>query len=86
MFESRISAGATEKLAGWENLTQTRLCGLTIWMDMLKKCVERCCEHARPKRQSSFTKFQVLAWMITISRKKTLNPWENCQKCAHKLS
>ena len=34
MFESRISAGATEKLPGWENLTQRRWRGLTTWKDM----------------------------------------------------
>ena len=35
---------------------------------------------------SNCTKFQVLAWMITISRKKNLDQLENCQKFAHKLS
>ena len=32
MFESRISAGATEKLPGWENLTRkrTKMCGKVL--------------------------------------------------------
>ena len=38
------------------------------------------------KRQSSYTKFRVLAWMIVISRRRNLNRSENCQKYAHKLS
>ena len=45
MFESRISAGATEKLLGWKNLTQRTLGGL---MDMERHAqfVERYCELA----------------------------------------
>ena len=35
MLESRTSAGATEKSPGWENLTQRRWHGPTIWKDML---------------------------------------------------
>ena len=34
----------------------------------------------------SCTQQQVLAWMITISRKRNLNPLENCLKYVHKLS
>ena len=39
MFESRISAGVTEKLPWWEKLTQRRLRGPTIWKDMLKNAL-----------------------------------------------
>ena len=41
MFESRISAGATENYQGGRNLTQRWLRGPTTWKDMLKKCFER---------------------------------------------
>ena len=40
MFESHISAGATEKLPGWENSSQRPLPGPTTWKDMLKMCWE----------------------------------------------
>ena len=36
MFESRISAGATEKYQGGKNLMQKLWRGPTIWKDMLK--------------------------------------------------
>ena len=81
----RFSAGATENLPGWEKLTQKRLRGPTIWKDMLKSA-SRDIANWRTKRQSSETKSQVLAWMITISGKRNLNQLENCQKYAHKVS
>ena len=37
-------------------------------------------------KDSSFSKSQVLAWMISNSSKKNSNLLENCQKLAHKLS
>ena len=50
MFESRISAGATDKLPEWQKShTHTMACGPTTWMNMLKKCVERYCELANKK-------------------------------------
>ena len=42
MFESRISAGATEKLPGCENITQTLPLGHTIWKDMRKSALRDC--------------------------------------------
>ena len=40
MFESRISAGATEKIyQGGKNLTPRLLCGPTTWKDMLKNAL-----------------------------------------------
>ena len=83
--ESRISAGATEKLQRWEKLTQNRLRGPTTWKDMLENAL-RDIANWRTKRQSSETKSQVLVWMIIISRKRNLNQLENGQKYAHKLS
>ena len=55
MFESRISAGATEKLPGWENLTQK-----TVAWSYDVKGHDRKCQAGYQKR-SSYTKFQVLA-------------------------
>ena len=52
MFESRISAGATEKLPCWENLC------ISSWSyDMeghAKKCVERNCELANKTTQQLY--------------------------------
>ena len=39
----------------------------------------------RTKEQSSYTKSQVLVWMITISRKRNLNQLEHYHKFALKL-
>ena len=71
MFESRISAGATEKLPGWEKLTQKRLRGPTIWKDMLENALRDIAKW-RKNQQSSDTKLQVLAGIIIISRKEEL--------------
>ena len=70
---------------GGKNLRQIRLRGPTTWKDMLENAL-RDIVNWRTKRQSSYTKSQVLAWMIIISRKRNLNQLENCQKYAHKLS
>ena len=62
MFESRIAAGATEKLPGWQKPhKQTR--GPTTWKDMLKNALNGTVNW-RTKRQNSCAKFQVLAWMV----------------------
>ena len=63
---------------GWEK-------GPTTWKDMLKN---EWIEIAswQTKRQSNCTRSQVLAWMITISRKRNLNQLEKCHKDAHRLS
>ena len=72
IFESRISAWATEKVPGWDtNQAKTR-----AWFyDMeghAEKCVEEIANWQR-KRQSSCSKLQVLAWMIITSRKRDLD-------------
>ena len=58
MFESRISAGATEKLPGRENFTQKLSRGHTTWKNMLKNAL-RDIENWR-KKDSSCTKSQTL--------------------------
>ena len=70
---------------GGKNLTQKRLRGPSIWKDMLKTALSHIANW-RTKRQSSYTKSQVHAWMITISRMKSLHQLENYQKYARRLS
>ena len=67
MFESRISATATEKLPGWEN-TPKLLRGPTTWLDMLKSALKDFVIW-RINRRSSCTKSLVLAWMTIVSCK-----------------
>ena len=86
MFESRIFLLEQPKnYQRGKSLTQRRLHSPTTWKDMLENAL-RDTASWQTKKWSSFTKSQVLAWMIINSNKKNLNQWENCQKCAHKLS
>ena len=82
MFESRISAGATEKLPFSKNLC------ISSWpFDMeghAKKCVERYCELAKQRLNNS-TKYLLHASMTIISKKKKQNLLENCHHYALKL-
>ena len=73
MFESRISAGATEKLPGWEKPHAKTVAWSYDMEGHARKGVERYCELAKWKRQSSCSKFQVLAWMIINSKRRSLN-------------
>ena len=81
MSESRSSAGATEKIPGW----QTPHAQTVAWSyDMeghAQKCVEPYCELANKKVEQLF-----IAWMIINSSRKSSNQLENCQKYARKLS
>ena len=86
MFESQNSAGATEKLPGWEKpFTQRRWHGPTTWKDMLENALSDIA-NSRTKRQSSFSKFQIFVGKTTNWNRKNLNQWENCHKYARKLS
>ena len=59
-----FSAGVTENLqVRRKHLTQARLRGATIWKHMLKNAL-RYTVNWRTTRQNSYTKSQVLAWMI----------------------
>ena len=49
MFESRISAGATEKSAGWEKLHAKMVAWSYDMEGHAAKCVERSCELANKK-------------------------------------
>ena len=84
MFESRISAGSTEKLPGWEKTSRK-----VAWSHDMEGHAQKCVEDIanwRTKRQNNPTKFQVLAWKIINSRRRSLKQLENYQKYAHKLS
>ena len=85
MFESRISAGATEKnhYRDGKALTRKLKRAPTTWKDMLKNASTDTVNW-QTRKWSNFTKFQVLAWMTINSRRKNSNQLENCQKFAHK--
>ena len=80
MFESRISAGATENYLGGKNLLR----GPTTWKDMLKNALSDIVNW-RTKRQSSFSKSQVLVWVITNSRRKNLNQLEKLSEVCSQI-
>ena len=82
MFESRISVGATEKLQGCKNVTQRRSHGLTTWKDMLKTASKGIVNWQR-RRKSNYTKFQLHAWMITTSRRRS---WKRCDNWTNMLT
>ena len=84
MFESKISAGATEKVFYSEKLGATISSCSYDMEGQAKKCVERYCELAK-NQFNSFTKSQHRALTTTNSRKKTWDLSENCQRFAHKL-
>ena len=84
MFESRISAGAIEKLP----VSTESDANISSWSyDMeghSKMCVERFCELAK-KQLNSYTKWQHYALTTNNSRKKKWDLSENCQKFARRL-
>ena len=55
MFESRVSAAATENYRMAKNVTRIQWRGPTTWKDMLKKCVERYCELSNKKTEQLYT-------------------------------
>ena len=83
MFESRISGGVTEYYQGGTNITQKRQQGPMTWKDMLRSAWKDV-ENWETKRQSNYTKFQVLAWMTIMSKRRSSNQLENCEKYAHR--
>ena len=72
MFESRISAGATEKMLGWKKLTQKHVDGKN---DTHKQWHWKDTVNWRTRKLSNCTKFQAPAWMTINSRKRNLNLW-----------
>ena len=84
MFESHISAGATENYLDGTKITQKQLRGPTTWRDTPKSAWKEIANW-QTRRQSNCTKFQVLAWIINMSRRRNLNQLENGYTFAHKL-
>ena len=67
-----------------KNLTQKQLHGPMIWKDTPQN-MWKGTTNLRTRKLSNNTKFQVLAWMITNSRKRNLIQLENYMKYAHEL-
>ena len=67
-----------------KNLTHKRLRGPTTWKDMLENALSDTVNW-QTRKWNSYTKFQVLAWMIINSNRKNLNQPENYHKYAHTL-
>ena len=84
MFESRISASATEKLPGRENLTQEQSHGPTTWKDMLENALSDTANW-QTKKWSNDTKVSSPC-LDDQFKQKNLNQSENYHKFAHKLS
>ena len=72
-----------ESYQGGENLTQKQSRGPTTWKDMLENAL-RDTASWHTKKWSSSAKFQVPAWMITNSNKKSSNQLENYHWFAHR--
>ena len=83
MFESRIPAGATEKLPGWENLTHKRQRGPTTWKDMLKTALSGTVN--RQTRKWSKVYKVSSPCLDDHQFLQGSNQLENCQKFARKL-
>ena len=82
MSESRISAGATEKLyQDGTNLAQKPQRGPTTWKDMLENAWNGIASW-RTRRRSNYTKFLILIWTIAKSKRKNWKIKVNCQKFA----
>ena len=81
MFESRISAGATEKLPGWDNLARKLQRGPATWKDMLENAWNGIANW-QTKRWSNYTKFLILVDTITKSKRKNWNIKVKCQMFA----
>ena len=87
MFESRISAGATEESSGIGELHAQTVAWSYDMEGHAQNCVERNFELANKKVEQLYkVSIQVLAWMIISSSRKNSNRLENCLKFAHKLS
>ena len=81
MFESRLSAGATENYQNGTNFTQKLLRCHTTWKVILKSGLKNNVNW-QTRRLSNCTKFQVLAWIIIMSRRRNL--WMTSKKAGKK--
>ena len=84
LFESRIFAGATEKIT--EGRATHYISGVVLRHG-------RTCSKMRlseivswqTKKWSNYTKFQVFAWITINSNRKNQNQWDTYHKFAHKV-
>ena len=76
MFESRTSAGATEKLPGWEKPHAKNNC-VVLWHGRTcsKKCVERFCELANKKGRAIKQGIQLLLGRSPTQTGRIRNYW-----------
>ena len=83
MFESRISAGATEKLPGWDKPRAKTSAWPYDMEGHARKFVERYCDLANKKTEQLYKGFQSLFWTITkLKKRKSWKTEVNCQKFA----
>ena len=88
MFESRISAGAKEKLA---TRASGKLDAQTIYSwscdveGHAKKCVERYCELANKTTEELYKVATAQPLMTINTEKKQMDQWDNSPPFAHKL-
>ena len=80
LFEPRISAGATEKLPGWDKPRAKTSAWPSDMEGHARKCVERYCAFANKKRQQLCKVCFVFAWTITKSKMKKWKIKVRCQK------
>ena len=83
MFESRISAGRTEKLPFSPKYSYFFMARMTWWV--MQRNVWNDIVSWRTRRHNNSTKYLLHASMTTTSKKKKQNLLENCQVHALKL-
>ena len=89
MFESRISAGAKEKLPTWASgKPDTEIISSRSYdvEKVMQRNVWKYIANLRIKRLNNYTKSQRHAWMTINLKKKKMSQWENCPQFAHKSS
>ena len=79
MFESRISAEATDKLPGWDKLRAKTSAWFYDMEGHARKCVERYCELANKKNTTTIQGFQSL--FLTITTKFKRKSWKTKVTC-----
>ena len=79
MFETRISAGAIEKLPGWDK-PRAKTSAWSYDMGHARKCVERYCELAHKKTEQGF---QSLFGRSPNQKEELENKGELSEVCSH---
>ena len=84
-FQSRIFAGATDKVPGWEKLHAKTVAWSYDMEGNAQKCVEGYCELAN-KTTEQLYKVRSPCMDDHLLSKRNMNQLENCHKYARKLS